>query len=96
MRPSLVVPTLLGLVPRPYPSPQLMNPDARTAEIDPVADLESVLERYAEEIRQCRYGSFRGVIRDGRVVVFAIEQEWRPHLDEERRAARHRDEGDKQ
>ena len=66
-----------------------MNAEAQMAEIDPAADLESVLERYAAEIRRCRYGSFRGVIRDGRIVVFAIEQEWRPHLDEERRASRH-------
>ena len=25
-----------------------------------------------------RYGSFRGVVRDGQLVRFAIEQEWRP------------------
>jgi hypothetical protein len=25
-----------------------------------------------------RYGSFRGVVRDGKLVRFAIEQEWRP------------------
>ena len=67
----------------------LMKPDAHMAEIDPASDLESVLVQYADEIRRTRYGSFRGVIRDGRVVVFAIEQEWRPHLEEERRAARH-------
>ncbi len=41
-------------------------------------DLQAILERYAEEVRRCRYGSFRGVIKDGKVVVFAIEHEWRP------------------
>jgi hypothetical protein len=25
-----------------------------------------------------RYGSFRGVVRDGKLVRFAIEQEWTP------------------
>ena len=25
-----------------------------------------------------RYASFRGVVRDGKLVRFAIEQEWRP------------------
>jgi hypothetical protein len=25
-----------------------------------------------------RYGSFRGIVRDGKLVRFAIEQEWRP------------------
>jgi hypothetical protein len=24
------------------------------------------------------YGSFRGIVRDGKLVRFAIEQEWRP------------------
>jgi hypothetical protein len=56
--------------------------------MDALTDLHEVLDQYADELRLCRYGSFRGVIRDGRVVVFAIEQEWRPHLEEERKAAR--------
>jgi hypothetical protein len=59
------------------------------ASVNPAADLESVLERYADEIERCRYGSFRGIIRDGRIVVFAIEQEWRPHLAEEGAARSH-------
>ena len=46
------------------------------------ADLRAVIETYAEEIRRCRYGSFRGVIKDGKIVIFAIEHEWRPQLDE--------------
>lgn len=73
----------------------LMKSDANMAEIDSATDLEAVLVQYAGEIRRTRYGSFRGVIRDGRVVVFAIEQEWRPHLEEERRAARHHNEEEK-
>lgn len=31
-----------------------------------------------------RYGSFRGVVRDGKLVRFAIEQEWRPADTEEK------------
>jgi hypothetical protein len=49
-------------------------------------DLETVLERYADEIRRCRYGSFRGVIKDGKIVIFAVEHEWRPQLEEGREA----------
>jgi hypothetical protein len=45
------------------------------------SELEAVLQAYADEIRRCRYGSFRGVIKDGKVVIFALEHEWRPHLD---------------
>lgn len=48
-------------------------------------DLQAVLECYAEEVRRCRYGSFRGIIKDGKVVVFAIEHEWRPQVDQQRR-----------
>jgi hypothetical protein len=47
----------------------------------PDSELEAVLLAYADEIRRCRYGSFRGVIKDGKVVIFALEQEWRPHLE---------------
>jgi len=47
-------------------------------------DLQTVLERYGDEIRRCRYGSFRGVIKDGRVVIFAVEHEWRPQLEARR------------
>jgi len=55
----------------------------------PDSDLEAVLEAYADEIRRCRYGSFRGVIKDGKVVIFALEHEWRPQL-EQRTDARQR------
>ena len=48
----------------------------------PGADLRSLLETYGDEIRRCRYGSFRGVIKDGKIVIFAIEHEWRPQLAE--------------
>ncbi|MBM2809868.1 MAG: hypothetical protein HW416_627 [Chloroflexi bacterium] len=44
-------------------------------------DLKTVLEKYADEIRRCRYGSFRGVIKDGKIVIFAVEHEWRPQLE---------------
>lgn len=62
------------------------------AEIDPGMDLQTVLEKYADEIRRCRYGGFRGVIKDGKIVVFAVEHEWRP-LVEERRKRPPKDEG---
>ena len=54
------------------------------AELDPGMDLQTVLEKYGEEIRRCRYGSFRGVIKDGRIVIFAVEHEWRPQLESQR------------
>lgn len=41
-----------------------------------------MIETYADEIRRCRFGSFRGVIKDGKIVIFAIEQEWRPQLND--------------
>ena len=44
-------------------------------------DLQAVLERYADEIRRCRYGTFRGVIKDGKIVIFAVEHEWRPQIE---------------
>jgi len=47
-------------------------------------DLQTVLEKYGDEIRRCRYGSFRGVIKDGRIVIFAVEHEWRPQLESQR------------
>lgn len=53
-------------------------------EHDPGMDLETVLKRYADEIRRCRYGAFRGVIKDGKIVIFAVEHEWRPHLETRR------------
>lgn len=44
-------------------------------------ELQSVVETYADEIRRCRFGSFRGVIKDGKIVIFAIEHEWRPQVE---------------
>lgn len=54
------------------------------AELDPGLDLETVLQQYGDEIRRCRYGSFRGVIKNGKVVIFAVEHEWRPQQEAER------------
>ena len=42
---------------------------------------QSILRAMAahrQELDALRYGSFRGVVRDGKLVRFAIEQEWRP------------------
>ncbi len=42
---------------------------------------ESILRTLAAHERalaSLRYGSFRGVVRDGKLVRFAIEHEWRP------------------
>ena len=42
---------------------------------------ESILASVAahkQALESLRYGSFRGIVRDGRLVRFAIEQEWRP------------------
>ena len=50
-------------------------------EQDPTLDLQAVLDQYSDEVRRCRYGSFRGVIKDGKIVVFAIEHEWRPQME---------------
>src|SRR5687767_9444580 len=50
-------------------------------------EVATILEQYGEEIRRCRYGSFRGVIKDGRIVIFAVEQEWRPEIAARRQAA---------
>ncbi len=41
-----------------------------------------MIAAYADEIRRCRYGSFRGVIKDGKIVIFAIEHEWRPQIED--------------
>ena len=42
---------------------------------------ESILGAMAthkQALDTLRYGSFRGVVRDGKLARFAIEQEWRP------------------
>ena len=46
-------------------------------------DLESdsilgAMSAHKQALATLRYGSFRGVVRDGKLVRFAIEQEWRP------------------
>ena len=42
---------------------------------------ESILRTLATHelaLASLRYGSFRGLVRDGKLVCFAIEHEWRP------------------
>ncbi len=58
-------------------------------EFEPGLDIQAVLDRYAEEIRRCRYGGFRGVIKDGKIVIFAVEHEWRPQLEVRRDQPNH-------
>ena len=41
----------------------------------------AALAAHEEPLEQLRYGSFRGVVKDGRLVLFAIEQEWRPEVE---------------
>ena len=36
------------------------------------------LARHERALASLRYGSFRGLVRDGKLVCFAIEHEWRP------------------
>ncbi len=38
----------------------------------------SAMAAHKQALDTLRYGSFRGVVRDGKLVRFAIEQEWRP------------------
>ncbi|SRR6266545_2291007 len=57
---------------------------AHLVELDTGIELAAILEQYGEEIRRCRYGTFRGVIKNGRVVIFAVEHEWRPQLETRR------------
>ncbi len=38
----------------------------------------SALAGYAQALERLRFGSFRGVVKEGKLVLFAIEQEWRP------------------
>lgn len=46
--------------------------------------LLSALAAYEQALERLRYGSFRGVVKAGKLVLFAIEQEWRPALDARR------------
>ncbi len=41
----------------------------------------SALAAYEQTLERLRYGSFRGVVKEGKLVLFAIEQEWRPTLE---------------
>ena len=48
---------------------------------------ESILAAMAahkQALATLRYGSFRGTVRDGKLVRFAIEQEWRPANNKEK------------
>lgn len=44
----------------------------------------AALAGYEQDLEKLRYGSFRGVVKDGRLVLFAIEQEWRPAVERKR------------
>lgn len=53
-----------------------MKPDASW---DPKSEsILSAMAAHRQALDALRYGSFRGVVRDGKLVRFAIEQEWRP------------------
>ena len=50
---------------------------------DVTSDLKSesilgAMAAHKHALDTLRYGSFRGVVRNGKLVRFAIEQEWRP------------------
>jgi hypothetical protein len=48
---------------------------------------ESILAALAEHeqaLERLRFGSFRGVVKGGKLVLFAIEQEWRPEVERRR------------
>jgi len=57
-------------------------------ELDPGIEIATILDQYGDEIRRCRYGTFRGVIKDGRVVIFAVEHEWRPQIEARRQVGK--------
>ena len=44
----------------------------------------AALAAHEEALGRLRYGSFRGVVKDGKLVLFAIEQEWRPEVERRR------------
>ena len=48
---------------------------ARDLQSDSILD---AMAAHKQALDTLRYGSFRGVVRDGKLVRFAIEQEWRP------------------
>jgi hypothetical protein len=48
---------------------------------------ESILKALAahqQALERLEYGSFRGVVKGGKLVLFAIEQEWRPEVERRR------------
>jgi len=45
------------------------------------ASVLRALATYEQALERLRYGSFRGVVKDGKLVLFAIEEEWRPTLE---------------
>ena len=44
----------------------------------------AALAAHEQALEQLRYGSFRGVVKGGKLVLFAIEQEWRPEVERRR------------
>ena len=53
-----------------------MKPDVSR---DPKSEsILGAMAKHRQALDALRYGSFRGVVRDGKLVRFAIEQEWRP------------------
>ena len=53
-----------------------MKPDVSR---DPKSEsILGAMAAHKQALDTLRYGSFRGVVRDGKLVRFAIEQEWRP------------------
>ena len=48
------------------------------------AALLRAIAAHKQALANLRYGSFRGIVRDGKLVRFAIEHEWRPKTREEK------------
>jgi hypothetical protein len=44
----------------------------------------TALAAHEQALKQLRYGAFRGVVKGGKLVLFAIEQEWRPEVERRR------------
>jgi len=45
------------------------------------ASVLRALATYGQALERLRYGSFRGVVKEGKLVLFAIEEEWRPTVE---------------
>ena len=58
-----------------------MNADEPSEPVN--AGLLGAIAAHGRAIAALRYGSFRGIVRDGKLVRFAIEHEWRPKPREE-------------